>query len=125
MTTEKHLWDVEHEYSGADQNYFLAMNQHDDYFKEWESWDEYTNSKDFATVKDMPNLNLLYRWDWVPLESEDNWRETEHLKLFWIMPRKGTIGSDTITVTKDDEPQVREFLTRRAEYLKKMWEPLI
>lgn len=124
MTTEKHLWEVEHEYYGADSNYYMPGTDADYYFKTYESWDAYTNSEDFATVEDLPNHNMLYRWDWKK-GSEDQWPEAEHLKLYWIMPRKGNLGADTIMVSADDEPQVREFLERRAERMKKMWEPLI
>lgn len=120
----KHLWEVEHEYYGADTNGYMPLKDSDYYFKTWGSWDAFTNSEDFAMVEDKPNLNLLYRWDWVK-GREDQYPEEEHLKLFWIQPRRGTIGADTILVSADDEPQVREFLERRAERMKKMWEPLI
>ena len=74
-------------------------------------------------------LNMLYRWDWHAWHLEypndhPNGSESHELELFWMMPRKGIMARDTITVTPADEPAVRAWLEPHWQYMRDLWEPL-
>ena len=47
------------------------------------------------------------------------------LQLFYFMQRKARNMSVFVSVTEDDEPAVREFLTAKADHMRKLWEPLL
>jgi hypothetical protein len=112
---EPHLWEVDHDFYGPDGGY---QNQYD-------SWQEFIDGDGHQ----IEGLNLLYRWDWqawhlqFPEDYPDG-QESHELQLFWIMPRKSAMGNDTIKVTPADEPAVRAWLQKHADYMRKLWAPL-
>lgn len=118
-TTElnsQHLWEVEHDFYGPDGGY---ANTYD-------SWQEFIE----ADGHQIQGLNLLYRWDWhawhkeCPADYPDG-AESHELALFWMMPRKSAMGNDTIKVQPEDEPSVRAWLQRHADYMNQIWQPLV
>lgn len=117
----KHLWEGEHTYYCNEGNYYSNSCGGRFYsFKEFLSeWGE----ADF-------DYNLLFRWDWIDsekenleLEDEDK-MESDLLKIFWMLQRKGDYRYCIINVNKEDEEEVSEFLKPRLEHLKSLWQPL-
>lgn len=56
-------------------------------------------------------------------EFEEN-SQSDRLMLFFMLQRKSHNISVEVNVTEDDEPAVREWLQKKWEYMKGMWEPL-
>lgn len=56
-------------------------------------------------------------------EFEEN-SQSDRLMLFFMLQRKSYNISVEVNVTEDDEPLVREWLQKKWEYMKGMWEPL-
>jgi hypothetical protein len=124
------LWEVEHPYYCAEGNYFS-----NECHQEYGSWQAFLRTEGDADM----DYNLVYRWDW---ECDDDETDTvdgrkeyasrfgmrDHawtLKLFFMGQRKALARSVHVSVCKDDEPSVRVWLSERAEYLRKIWEPLL
>lgn len=134
----KHLWEVDHDYYGADHCYYANGHQTAEWNREYDSWAEFTEADGSlfgvseTAITDI-SMNWLYRWDWLRPDPDDYKYEVEedpdfqipgdHLELFWIFPRKGMISNVSIKVTEADEPAVREWLQRFADYMREMWAP--
>ncbi len=120
MTEIKSLRDSKHRYSGADQNYYMPGNMQDEFFRTYDSWAEFIESGESDVDMD---YNLMYRWDWK--KEGEGYPTKEHITLYWLQQRRGAVGSDTIFVTKDDEPAVREYLQKFADHMKELWAPIL
>lgn len=74
-----------------------------------------------------PDYNLLFRWDWSvsdPDDCEDGEElPPERLELFWMLQRKGRFMVVSFPVTRDQEPEIREWLRSRFEHLLRLWSP--
>lgn len=121
MTETKRLWEVDHPYYATEGSYF-AIGWH----AEFESWADFIEEQG---DNDM-DFNLLYRWDWdTPnpdyYEPGQEMPETDTLSLFFIHQRKACTRSAVVQVTKDQEDEIRAWLTVRAEHLRRVWEPLL
>lgn len=122
MTETKHLWDVDHPFHATEGNFHATG-----YNNEFDTWAEF--------MEDMGNLdldmNLVYRWDWNRVDPDDYdgvtyfMPETDTLQLFYIMQRKACPLSAAVQVTRDQEDEIRAWLTVRAEHLRSVWEPLL
>lgn len=119
MPTKKHLWDADHAYAGADQNYFAPANQQDALFPTFNSWKEFTESGYYESDMD---YNLMYRFDWT--KEGEGYPEKEHVKFFYVQQRRGAVACDTIFVTEEDEPAVRAYLQKYADHMRDLWAPL-
>lgn len=119
-----HLWEADHDYYGASQNYFATGSENDSYHTSHESWAEFLEDSGFAEAS--LGLNFLYRWDWQKWGEDDvdDDAPREELELFFIMPRKGILSSARVQVTEADEPAVREWLQKHVDYMRNMWAPL-
>jgi len=123
-----HLWEVEHDYYGPEGSYWANGIDQAPYINRFDSWFDYTD--DGSMFDSMEGLNFLYRWDWMDYREDHAKYGNEDgepdfvLQLFWMMPRKGIMAHDSIVVTEEDEPAVREFLTKHWEYMKALWAPL-
>lgn len=116
------LYEVDHEYYCNDGNYFDNKC-----LQEYKCWSDY-----LAENRDAEDYyNLIFRWDWVANEDEDEnviksddiyYREST-LKLYYMGQRKGLFRIVHVQVCKADEPKVREFLEKKWEYLKTLWLP--
>lgn len=111
----QHLWETDHPYYCAEGNYHSR-----DCHTRYESWDLFTQTMFHSGDRD---LNLIYRWDWLAAEPDDP-EDTDELQLFFMLQRKAIACSATITVTKDDEPAIRKWLTECAQTIRDMWAPL-
>ena len=122
----KHLWESDHPYYCNQGNYF--SNDCHSSFKSWSGFIESYGDADF-------DLNLLFRWDWIPPYEDDNadkpiqWKHDENyreseLLLFWVGQRKGLFQYTTVEVCRADEPEIRKWLQERYEHILKLWEPL-
>lgn len=113
MTT-KHLWKISHHYYCSLINYFSDKTT-----QEYESWDDFIAEEGDAD----PAYNLLFRFDWLDADNKDNGIKIDELHLFWIDQRKGIFRSTVVKVTKNNEPEIAEWLEGRFLYLKKLWSP--
>lgn len=120
MTESKHLWEANHSYSGADSNYFANFYQQEGMFNEYDSWAEFMESG--SPVMDM-DFNLMYRFDWIKPDEDDEYAEKEHVKFFYVQQRRGAVAADTVYVTPEDEPAVRAYLQKYADHMRDLWAP--
>ena len=118
----KRLWEIKHPYYCNEGNFYSREP-----YCFCESWD------DFAMKDSDPELNLLFRWDWVPPTDDDGetikWSNDETakestLQTFWVLQRKGIFGCHEIMVSRSEEPEIRAWLQSRLPYLLALWEPL-
>lgn len=120
LTDLVRLWDVKHPYYACEGNYYQAgMHQ------EYGSWSEFVEAWSGYDI----DQNLVYRWDWyVPDPADFTEGEEipgEALQVYWMGQRKAKCWSTYVTVTREDEPAIRAWLTIRAERIRDIWEPLL
>lgn len=116
----KHLWEIDHPYYGPEGNYFANAEKTADYRHAMESWKAF--QEEFSWMDD--DLNWLFRWDWIPADEPGNpMYEIDHdeLRLFYLMPRKGTFLWVTIQVEREDELEIRQWLFEKWGYMRTMW----
>ncbi len=131
-TATKHLWEVDHDYYGADHCYYANSYQQADWNTDFESWIDFAGPEadsmfNFAS-DGLMGMNWLYRWDWQrpdpeDIDEDDDEYNGDTLELFFIFPRKGMFGKTSIKVTEEDEPAVRAYLQQWATYMRNMWAP--
>jgi hypothetical protein len=111
-----HLWEIDHPYYCNEGNYF-ARKSVESRFDTWSGLLECEGNTDF-------DMNLVFRWDWRKADPDDeHWgNKTDVLMIFWMGQRKGLYRYSTITVTDADEPSVREWLAKRWQHLRLLWE---
>lgn len=116
-----HLWEIDHPYYCSESN-FTARDRRVDFA----SWAEFTTG---GWVDNDPDLNLLFRWDWVSPSREPDTDlradEPDKLWLFFMLQRKGDFWVMSVTLTDEDEPAVRAWLAERAKTIVAIWEPLL
>lgn len=134
------LWEVKHPYYCSDSNFYVGgiprpypngMPRVDPDFVPYdhvrvESWEA------FGWKDSDPDLNLLFRWDWDVPDPDDyeggkhdpEW-PGERLSLFWMLQRKGRFMVVSFPVEREEEPEIREWLTGRARHLALVWEPFL
>lgn len=122
----KHLWEVDHPYYCADGCYYVGGLDWRDVHAEWESWADFIEEWGDADL----DMNLLFRWDWEVPDPDDYVLEEETMPgervfLYMYGQRKAKPMSHAVTVTREDEPVIREYLRVRAEHMRKLWEPLL
>lgn len=124
MTTPTpHLWEIDHPYYCQEGNYYArpdqglhtAYDSWTDFYAEWGALD--------------PDYNHVFRWDWTRDSGEDLEEGEEpgpdKLLVFWVLQRKAILRSTECTVTESDEPAIRQWLTKRAENVRALWEPFL
>jgi hypothetical protein len=104
----KHLWEVEHPYYCADSQW------------EWdfESWDAFLSEMIGADL----DFNLMVRWDWRNSNDSDEELKADVLHLTYVRQRKGELVTYNVTVDKQDERRIMQFLFDRWQHLSKTWE---
>lgn len=127
----KHLWEIDHPYYCSEGSYWVPGTRWHEVHAEYDSWADFIDE----WGSNDPDLNLLFRWDWQRSDPDDYKYEREEnpdfempgdtVDLFYMMQRKARNMSIQVKVTESDEPAVREFLTGRAEHMRKIWEPLL
>ena len=111
------LWESDHPYY-ASEGCFYRTGHHENIG----SWTEFMDSE--WHIND-PDLNLLYRWDWDECDPDDGDEERAPLlKLYYVMQRKAYTFSVHVTVSRDDEPEIREWLMLRRLKINEIWSPL-
>jgi hypothetical protein len=115
----KHLWEIKHPYYGCDGHESNV-----------ESFTELREAVDNSDE----DMNVVYRWDWKDwsqphydgLFLDPHEREVEEFCVYMLLPRKSGFWSVTCPITKDQEPEVLEWLKsdRCAGYLCTLWEPV-
>lgn len=109
----KRLYEITHPHYCSASNHFR-----NEYAWEYESWEEFYEEHKDADV----GMNLIFRCDWSEVENQDEPGEIQQLlQLSVIRQRKGIYGVYLIYVNKEDEPNIRGFLTPYAEYMKNLW----
>ena len=124
MTDHPHLWEIDHPYYATQGNYFK-----NGYHVEYPSWADFVED---AGDDDL-DMNLVYRWDWTVPDPRDysingelvEPLPAETLDLFYVGQRKALHRSVSVIVQREDEPAIRQWLTIRAEHMRRVWEPLL
>ena len=81
-----------------------------------ESWQAYMKGWG-AADRDM---NCVYRWDWrLPWPGVD----PPVLMIYMVMQRKAYPMSHAITITPEDEKEVRAYLRVRWQHVRRIWAP--
>lgn len=120
-----HLWEVDHPYYCGEANYHQNADGSFNHLS-WNSWADFRDETCFVTGN--RDLNLLVRWDWLSWRRHPNpgkrLDDPDELCLYFVMQRKGCLASHYMTVTDQDEPEVRAFLERCAATVAALWQPL-
>ena len=129
--TPKHLWEHDHPYYANEGCYWTPGTHYHEVHSDHASWADFMD----AWGASDPDYNLVYRWDWVRPDPADYEYEIEedssfevpgdYLKVFFVLQRKANLHSHHIQVTEADEPDVRAWLTDRAERVRMIWAPLL
>ena len=101
----------------ADHPYYCAEAQP---VTEYWAWDHFI--EDFGDSD--PDLNLVVRWDWWRREDPDEESPPEYLELAILHQRKGLWAMIRVAVKRDEEPEIREWLTERHKTIAAIWEPI-
>lgn len=127
----KHLWEIDHPYYCEDGSYWVSKDRWHEVHETYESWEDFVSEWGEMDL----DMNLLFRWDWDRSSPEDYGYElsvdpsfelpADTLRIYYFMQRKARNMSVVVNVTEEDEPAVREWLTVRAEHMRKLWEPLL
>lgn len=129
-----HLWEVDHPYYCNEGCFFYSSVDTGSYRVHTNigSWSEFMALGWGNSDLDM---NLVFRWDWDKADPDDYEYEIEHdpsfelpgdvLKIFFFLQRKAYPHSVFVDVTEADEADVREWLTVRAQHMRKLWAPLL
>lgn len=110
------LFETDHPYYCQEGCYFSTechntYGSWSDFLEEWGESDE--------------DMNLVFRWDWRTAES--GWIDSgsgDVLMIYFVMQRKAFTISCQISVCRDQEPEIRQWLEKRAERLGRLWEPI-
>lgn len=112
-----HLWEIDHPYYCNQGNYYApGMDQPTEHYDSWSHFFDDEGDSDF-------DMNLVFRWDWRKADpNEENWgNEKDVLLIFWMGQRKGLYRWTDIDITDADEPAVKEWLSKRWQYLTLLW----
>lgn len=114
----KHLWEERHAYYCNEGNYYAPGNE-----QPGSVFDSFAEFLDEFGKSDI-DYNLVFRWDWLPPDEDDE-REHHELRVFFMGQRKGLYFWSIVKVTPEDESAVREWLNPRLAHLLKLWAPLL
>ena len=127
----KHLWEIDHPYYCNEGCFYTPGTRFHEVHQEIASWADFMDS--WADADE--DYNFLFRWDWKRSDPADyEWEREENpafelpgdtLQLFYMLQRKAKPMSVFVKVNEEDEAAVTEFLRGKAEYMRKIWEPLL
>jgi hypothetical protein len=112
----EHLWEYDHPYYCNEANWHRNVDGTFNH-AEWSSWAEFLDATIF--VPGDRDMNFLVRWDW------RRYKEGDRLQLAFVMQRKGYLATHAIKVVEENEPEIRDWLTKCAEHVRLTWEPLL
>lgn len=115
------LYESDHPYYAAEGNYYTGWGEN---YHTYDSWDAFLAEWDDADL----DMNLIYRWDWDvpdPRDYEDEPLPAETLNLYYMGQRKALAWSVHVEVSRDQEPEIRDWLKVRAQRMREIWEPLL
>ena len=107
---------TDHPYYCNEGNFF-DNGCHQDYG----SWGGFLSDCDDADL----DMNLLFRWDWLQGEAENDIPEgSADLLLFYMGQRKALCRSVRVRVLQSQEAEICAWLKIRWDHLRLLWEPL-
>jgi hypothetical protein len=122
MSTQPHLWEIDHPYYAAQGNYYARPSE--GLHVTYDSWADFMDEQGNSDH----DMNLVYRWDWQRPDLDDYEPGEELgpdvLQVFWVGQRKAILRSTECVVTEADEPAVRAWLTDRARTITAIWDPV-
>lgn len=125
MSDNQHLWEIDHPYYCSEGSYWVPGTRWHEVHADYSSWADFMDE----WGGNDSDLNLLFRWDWQRSDPSDYQDDEDvpgdQLHLFYMMQRKARNMSVYVVVTEADEPAVREWLTTKADHMRKLWEPLL
>nr|WP_062336115.1 hypothetical protein [Herbidospora sakaeratensis] len=114
------LWEAQHPFAAPYGNRYRPTDPWNEVDYTFASWDEF--------VDELPDsgsaFEQVYRWDWTRDAPDAEVQTADILTIYFVLPREARLSRADITVTTDDEPAVREWLTRRAQTIADLWAPL-
>lgn len=121
----KHLWEVDHAYYCAEENFYAPGNGQP--FQSYKTFSNFLEAEGDANL----DMNLVFRWDWYEgpdwgagdYNGDDNYRNGK-LMIFFMGQRKGLYRWAEIEVCRADEEAVKAYLAPRLQHLLSLWEPL-
>lgn len=150
----KHLWDTPHSYYCETGNFFKnGYHSVYESWEEFAQPISGKFMEQGNALYDFDNdLNFLFRWDWKKADPEnyihtysketlveigateeeieqskvefEEDSQTDKLLLFFMAQRKASNMSAEVKVVEDDEPLIREWLNKKWQYMKGLWEPV-
>jgi hypothetical protein len=105
----RHLWEPDHPYYSGEVN---RVN-HD-------TWAEFIENN---TDTDWQR-NPVVRWDWNRGNDIAIDEGHDSIRITGVATRKGDMWLDVVTVTDQDEPEIRAWLTERWKDLQELWAPI-
>lgn len=108
------LWETDHPYYGA-EGCFYANGHHHDY----KTWSDFL--EDWADADE--DMNYIYRFDWREGEDWGVKPGTAELWVHFVMQRKAFTTSACVQVTRDQEPEIRDWLAKRWRHVCATWTP--
>lgn len=113
------LWEADHPYYATHGNFYVAPadQEREGIHREYSSWQEFMEARGGSD----PDCALVYRWDWVAGEHG----EPDTLDVFWILQGNAICQSSRVVVTRDDEPDICEWLTERGRTIAAIWAPIL
>lgn len=115
MTNTAPLWEIGHPYYANESNFYQNGLAH-----QLDSWADFK-----AEWADMDNdLNLVVRFDWFTDDEDTPLEERcgDRLFVVWVLQRKGIYCTTTVAVKREEEPEIRAWLTTRWEKMRTIWE---
>lgn len=101
------LWEIKHPYYCADSQWYF----------EFDSWDDFLSNM-LGADKD---YNFLIAWHWRDSNDPDWELKTDLLHLTYIRQRMGTLYTYKITVDKQDERRITQFLLEHWLHVVETW----
>jgi hypothetical protein len=135
QNTPAPFWETAvHPYHGPDSNYYAAPSQNQENIETFSSW---ANAEAHLASLDQ-DYNLLYRWDYIPGATPEEFAESEadgypldpeadgpRLTFYFVQQYRGTFyWVHLLTPQASDEEAIRAYLMDQFEYLKRTWAPL-
>lgn len=114
----KSLFEADHPYYCNEGNYYSNDCHHD--YDSWGAFIEEFGDSD-------PDMNLVFRWDWRDGEYEtpaSDHKGMEYLYIYFVGQRKAALWSCRVAVRREEEPDIRAWLTERHKTIQAIWEPI-
>lgn len=116
------LQKTNHSYYCSNSNYYVGG--HENFGRsDYETWNEFKEEWLSSDGSIDDDYNHLFRFDIEEDEDENEIPNGKYsLSLYFILQRKGIFRPVFISsITEKDMPEIKDFLSKRWDYLKRQW----